>query len=202
MTKETKNTVSAETIVENLKEFAEALHDAGKKQCYTIFLSYLKHNIIQCVHISKSLNSAQKLKILSFKVIKMKFEFSLPRNTKLKSLNMVINSNDRQHQTDKAKVTKRIRAFAYWHTSMNKDKGRAAFSPSNPCEVTVTIYSPTKSKLDSPNLYPTVKAIIDGMTDAGIWTDDNNRVIKKLSFVGLSEEKGHYRLEFDIEEVE
>ena len=51
----------------------------------------------------------------------MKFEFSLPRNTKLKSLNMVINSNDRQHQTDKAKVTKRIRAFAYWHTSMNKD---------------------------------------------------------------------------------
>ena len=30
MTKETKNTVSAETIVENLKEFAEALHDAGK----------------------------------------------------------------------------------------------------------------------------------------------------------------------------
>lgn len=31
MTKETKNTVSAETIVENLKEFAEALHDAGKK---------------------------------------------------------------------------------------------------------------------------------------------------------------------------
>lgn len=31
MTKETKNTVSAETIVENLKEFAETLHDAGKK---------------------------------------------------------------------------------------------------------------------------------------------------------------------------
>lgn len=31
MTKETKNAVSAETIVENLKEFAEALHDASKK---------------------------------------------------------------------------------------------------------------------------------------------------------------------------
>ncbi len=69
----------------------------------------------------------------------MKFEFSLPRNTKLKALNMVINSNDRQHQTDKAKVTKRIRAFAYWNTMKHKDKKRAAFSPSNPCEVTVTI---------------------------------------------------------------
>ena len=42
----------------------------------------------------------------------MKFEFSLPRNTKNKALNMVINSNDRQHQTDKAKVTKRIRVFS------------------------------------------------------------------------------------------
>ncbi|HEU6537465.1 Uncharacterised protein [Streptococcus pneumoniae] len=31
MTKETKNTVSAETIVENLKEFAEALHDESKE---------------------------------------------------------------------------------------------------------------------------------------------------------------------------
>ncbi|HEM3505233.1 TPA: hypothetical protein U1B13_001187 [Streptococcus suis] len=133
----------------------------------------------------------------------MKFEFSLPRNTKLKALNMVINSNDRQHQTDKAKVTKRIRAFAYWNTMKHKDKKRAAFSPSNPCEVTVTIYSPTKSKLDPPNLYPTVKAIIDGMTDAGIWTDDNHKVIKKLSFVygGLSKEKGHYKFIFDIEEV-
>lgn len=132
----------------------------------------------------------------------MKFEFSLPRDTKLKALNMVINSNDRYHQTDKAKVTKRIRVFAYWHTLTSKDKTRGAFSPSNPCEVTVTVYSPTKSKLDPPNLYPTVKAIIDGMTDAGIWTDDNHKVIKKLSFVygGLSGEKGCYKLTFDIEE--
>lgn len=133
----------------------------------------------------------------------MRFEFSLPRNTKQKALNMVINSNDRFHTVDKAKITKRIRGFAYWHTLTARDKERAAFSPSNPCEVTVTIYSPTKSKLDPPNLYPTVKAIIDGMTDAGIWTDDNHKVIKKLSFVygGLSEEKGHYRMVFDIEEV-
>ncbi|HFR3629152.1 TPA: hypothetical protein ACHVD4_000166 [Streptococcus suis] len=133
----------------------------------------------------------------------MKFEFVLPRNTRHKAQNMVINSNDRFHPQIKGKMTKRIRAFANYQTFAIKDKKRAAFSPSNPCEVTVTIYSPTKSKLDPPNLYPTVKAIIDGMTDAGIWTDDNHKVIKKLSFVygGLSEEKGHYRFVFDIEEV-
>lgn len=34
MTKETKNTVSAETIVENLKEFAETLHDESKEAMF------------------------------------------------------------------------------------------------------------------------------------------------------------------------
>ena len=38
MTKETKNTVSAETIVENLKEFAEALHDASNKAIFYYLL--------------------------------------------------------------------------------------------------------------------------------------------------------------------
>ena len=42
MTKETKNTVSAETIVENLKEFVEALHDASKK---AMFYSLLEKNV-------------------------------------------------------------------------------------------------------------------------------------------------------------
>lgn len=133
----------------------------------------------------------------------MKFEFSLPRNTRHKAQNMVINSNDRFHPQIKAKMTKRIRAFAHWQTLATKDKEVAAFSPLNPCEVVVTVFAPTKSRLDPPNLYPTVKAIIDGMTDAGIWTDDNHKVIKKLSFVygGISGEKGHYKFVFDIEEA-
>lgn len=133
----------------------------------------------------------------------MKFEFLLPRNTRLKALNMVINSNDRfAHPVEKSKIIKRIRVFAYWHTLTTKDKERDKFSSSNPCEVIITIYNPTKSKLDPPNLYPTVKAIIDGMTDADIWTDDNHNVIKAMTFRygGLSGEKGHYRFIFDIRE--
>lgn len=69
----------------------------------------------------------------------MNFEFVLPRNTKQKALNMVINSNDRFHPQIKAKMTKRIRNFAYWHTLSTKDKERSVFSPSHPCEVTVTV---------------------------------------------------------------
>lgn len=133
----------------------------------------------------------------------MNFEFVLPRNTKQKALNMVINSNDRLHAQVKAKMTKRIRNFAYWHTLSTKDKEQAAFSPSRPCEVTIIVYSPTRSRLDPPNLYPTVKAIIDGMTAAGIWTDDDYKVIKKMSFAygGLSNKKGHYKLVLEVEEV-
>lgn len=65
------------------------------------------------------------------------------------------------------------------------------------------MFSPTKSKLDPPNLYPTVKAIVDGMTDAGIWIDDNHKVIKSMTFRygGLSGEKGYYKLVLDIREV-
>lgn len=39
MTKETKNTVSAETIVENLKVFAKGLHDASKKAMFYYLLT-------------------------------------------------------------------------------------------------------------------------------------------------------------------
>lgn len=132
-----------------------------------------------------------------------KFEFWLPRNTKNKKLNMVINSNDRDHNKVTGHMVSRIRKLAAYETKAKKDKHMLPFSPKRPCHLTVTVYKPTRRRLDTPNLYPTVKALIDGMTDAGIWTDDNHKVIKMMSFVygGLSNEKGHYRLVFDIEEV-
>lgn len=133
----------------------------------------------------------------------MKFEFSLSRNTKLKSLNMVINSNDRLHPQVKAKMTRHIRNLALYQVTSEMPRKHVPFSRKRPCEVTVTVFSPTKSKLDPPNLYPTVKAIVDGMTDAGIWIDDNHKVIKSMTFRygGLSGEKGYYKLVLDIREV-
>lgn len=85
----------------------------------------------------------------------MEFEFMLPRNTKLKKQNMVINSNDRFHRQAQAVMTRRI------------------------------------------------KALVDGMTEAKIWTDDNDNVIKSTKFQlgGLSGKKGYYRFVLTIEEV-
>lgn len=133
----------------------------------------------------------------------MKIEFILPRNTKQKALNMVINSNDRNDKYVQAKMIKRIRRLAYWETLQHMDRKQAPYSPSNPCEVSITVYKPTKRRLDTPNLYPTVKAIIDGMTEAGVWVDDDDDVIRAITFRpgGLSGIKGQYRLIFEIERV-
>lgn len=72
-----------------------------------------------------------------------------------------------------------------------------------PCGLVVTIYAPTKRRLDPPNFYPTIKALVDGLTDAGIWTDDNSEVIKFMTFKrgGPSELPGKYRVRLEIKEL-
>lgn len=134
----------------------------------------------------------------------MRFEFLLPRNTKQKSLNMVLDANDRWHAMAKAKITSNIRSFAAIQVVREIPKDHVPFSHKKPCEVVVTVFSPTKSRLDPPNLYPTVKAIVDGMTDMEIWVDDNHAIIKTMAFKygGVSGVKGHYKFVFDIKEVE
>lgn len=68
----------------------------------------------------------------------------------------------------------------------------------------MTIYAPTKRRLDPPNFYPTVKALVDGLTDAGIWTDDNSEVIKFMTFKRgeLSGIAGKYKIELEIKEYD
>lgn len=132
-----------------------------------------------------------------------KFEFWLPRNTKNKKLNMVINSNDRDHNKVTGHMVSRIRKLAAYETKAKKDKYMLPFSPKRPCHLTVTVYKPTRRRLDTPNLYPTVKPLVDGLTDAGIWTDDNSEVIKFMTFKrgGPSEIPGKYRVRLEIKEL-
>ncbi|QBX16900.1 hypothetical protein Javan291_0024 [Streptococcus phage Javan291] len=58
--------------------------------------------------------------------------------------------------------------------------------------------------MDPPNFYPTVKALVDGLTDAGIWSDDNHEVIRFMTFEygGLSGVKGKYKIVIEVEEIE
>lgn len=70
--------------------------------------------------------------------------------------------------------------------------------------VNVTVYSPTRRRLDPPNLYPTVKALIDGLTDASWWLDDNYDQLLEMSFRygGISSKKNHFTIKLDIKEVD
>lgn len=49
-------------------------------------------------------------------------------------------------------------------------------------KVEVIVYGATRALLDPPNFYPTIKAFIDGLTDAGYWEDDNFNFMEEMSF--------------------
>ncbi|MGT2958855.1 endodeoxyribonuclease RusA [Streptococcus bovimastitidis] len=129
----------------------------------------------------------------------MKYEFILENTKQRKEM---LSSNDRLHFRKSAPITKYLRRLAKLtaNKAINKNE---PFSKNKPCSVSVTVFSPTNRRFDPPNTYPTLKAILDGFTDAGIWEDDNFEVIKSLSFEygGLSGVKDKYKFEIEIEEL-
>ena len=112
----------------------------------------------------------------------------------------MLNANDRPHWTQKAKITAYLRQIGRLKVSEGK---YTTYTKKRPCGLVVTIYAPTKRRMDPPNFYPTVKALVDGMTDAGLWTDDNHEIIKYMTFEfgGLSGLKDKYRIEIEVKEV-
>ena len=121
----------------------------------------------------------------------MKFEFVLSNTKKEKEM---INSNDRLHHFAKAKKTSHLRKLGEKQALNRKEDEQ--FSKDNPCNIEIVIFSPTRRRLDPPNFYPTIKAILDGFTDAKFWTDDNYEIIKSMTFKygGLSNIKSKYRI--------
>lgn len=72
--------------------------------------------------------------------------------------------------------------------------------------VDVLVASPNKyaRRFDPPNYYPTVKALIDGLTDQGFWKDDSYKFLKKMGFEynGKSEYDSDYEFTLIITEIE
>lgn len=69
--------------------------------------------------------------------------------------------------------------------------------------VLVTVCPPTKRHIDPPNLWPTVKPLLDGLTDASWWKDDDFNHVVETSFRygGTSGKTGTYTLLLDIDPV-
>lgn len=79
-----------------------------------------------------------------------------------------LSANQRLHWAPKAKRTKAIRQLG-WHAAVGADL------PTRDVDhVAAFIGYPRNGKADPANAAPTVKALIDGMVDAGVWPDDDS----------------------------
>ena len=116
----------------------------------------------------------------------------------------MISANDRLHFQQKAKITRFLRELAKYEGSNTlKDWYGLPFSEDKPCNVRVVIFSPTIRKYDPPNWSPTSKALLDGLTDAEFWTDDNYNIIKEVSFShGGKSGTDNYKIKLEIMETE
>ena len=79
-----------------------------------------------------------------------------------------LSANQRMHWAPKAKRTKALREHGYYGA---EDAGYPRFDV---CHVAAFIGYLRNGKADPANAAPTIKALIDGMTDAGVWPDDDS----------------------------
>lgn len=84
-----------------------------------------------------------------------------------------LSMNDRLHWASKANVVKLWR-----HTA--DLSARRLIPPQEPCFVRVTFPVIDARRRDSDNPAPTVKAIVDGLVDAGVWPDDSPEWVETL----------------------
>lgn len=99
---------------------------------------------------------------------------------------MWLSSNQRPHYMVKARRTK-------WLRTAGKAEGFRC-RPFDVVHVAAFIGFQTNGKADPSNAHPTVKALIDGMTDAGVWADDDSTHVIGPTYLRdpKSPTPGHY----------
>lgn len=85
-------------------------------------------------------------------------------------------SNQRLHRMDKARRTANIRQLA-------AIKARGLMPVTEQVAARCHIALDSRRHFDPPNAWPTVKAILDGITDARIWPDDDATHVPVTSFL-------------------
>src|SRR5271163_2475625 len=94
----------------------------------------------------------------------------------------LMNANDREHWSKRARVSSLIRT-----TARSQCKG----IPKGLLKVKIRAiyYAPDNRRRDVSNLFPSVKAAVDGMVDAGVIKDDNDKYVVALEMV-----RGEYNI--------
>lgn len=106
-----------------------------------------------------------------------------------------LTENQRLHWRKKALIVKQTRQVAYFLAHGIPALGR--------CEVHLTWYVTTKHRRDEDNIVPTLKALCDGLVDAGLVGDDTKEFMVKLmpEIVQLGKGQGTARMTLRIEKI-
>lgn len=89
-----------------------------------------------------------------------------------------LTANQRLHWSTRMRRTRMLRAYAASQARIHRLAGRQLGAST----VTAVIGYPTATRADPANAAPTVKAIIDGLVDAGVWDDDDHLHIPSVAF--------------------
>lgn len=79
-----------------------------------------------------------------------------------------LSANDRRHWADVAKRTKALRQMGFLIARRDRVPSHGT------AHVAAFIGYPRAGRADPANAAPTVKALIDGLVDAGVWPDDDS----------------------------
>ena len=94
----------------------------------------------------------------------------------------LINLNQRQHWSEKAARTKHWRTAGWVMGTNSKLAGK--IKAVGPVEVQVLFGTTRPNKRRDPhNFTPTVKALVDGLTDARLWPDDDAAHVRVVDSV-------------------
>jgi crossover junction endodeoxyribonuclease RusA len=93
----------------------------------------------------------------------------------------LMNANDRDHWTKRAKASSLIRATA---RGLCKD-----FPRLGRVKIKAVYYASDNRRRDVSNLFPSVKAAVDGIVDAGVIKDDNDKFVVALEMI-----RGEYNI--------
>lgn len=122
-------------------------------------------------------------------------------------------------QTKKAAISKRLakkglsKREIEEHEDIQAIEDKASYGAANAIEVPflyerarvrILVGNTVNRDFDPPNLWPTLKALTDGLTDCAWWIDDNFTHLVEVSFAygERSPEKKHFRFTIIVEPVD
>ncbi|MBT0772320.1 hypothetical protein KIH74_25470 [Kineosporia sp. J2-2] len=111
----------------------------------------------------------------------------------------LLNANHRMHWRRKAERTRFWRELAMYTTRAALQAGTVV--PMERARIVAQFRFPTGHRRDVGNLAPTVKAIMDGLVDAGLLPDDDDKHLTGPDLRRVPE-KGPTEIRLEIEELE